>query len=264
MEVDPAIVIVKPACARHGGKGHTSAGRAWRHQACVMRPFGAAHARRESSTLASYSWRDTQSRTPDPRLPDMTQPARKSASSHKPDYDAPGLPGEAAADNAHIPPAYWRAFSLVGFTMNRFIVDHVVRSARMFDNDIETMILFGMLSHLNVAHLVPPGSRPSQTLNAQGRVPDPQPQLRPVRIRDLTLISGRPRETIRRKVEALMAQGRVLRVDGGYVLNVASVDPQMHALTLGGVKRFLEAARLMQDALSDAEQALAQQPPVTR
>jgi hypothetical protein len=122
------------------------------------------------------------------------------------------------------------------------------------------MMLLGMVSHLNVAHLMPPGSRPSQALDAQGRVPDPQPRLRPVRVRDLTLVSGRPRETVRRKLEALLAQGRVLRVDGGYVLNVASVDPQMHALTLDGVKRFLAAARLMQDTLDDAEQALAQGP----
>jgi hypothetical protein len=187
----------------------------------------------------------------------MSKPARKTEHPPATDYAAPGLPGEPPGDDVRIPPAYWRAFSLVAFTMNRFIVDHVLRSARLFDNDIETMILFGMLSHLNVAHLMPPGSRPSQALDAQGRVPDSQPQLRPVRIRDLTLISGRPRETIRRKLEALQAQGRVLRVDGGYVLNVASVDPQMHAMTLDGVKRFLEAARLMQVALHDAEQALA-------
>lgn len=190
----------------------------------------------------------------------MIKPAKIADCTTRPDFDAPGLPGEPPADSAHIPAAYWRAFSLVAFTMNRFIVDHVVRSARLFDNDIEAMILFGMLSHLNVAHLIPPGSRPSRTLDAQGRVPDPQPQLRPMRIRDLTLISGRPRETIRRKVEALLAQSRVLRVDGGYVLNVASVDAQMHALTLDGVKRFLEAARLMQEALQDTEQALAPPP----
>lgn len=190
----------------------------------------------------------------------MTKPARKTEHPPAPDYTAPGLPGEPPADSAHIPPTYWRAFSLVAFTMNRFIVDHIVRSARQFDNDIEMMILFGMLSHLNVAHLMPPGSRPSQALDARGHVPDSQPQLRPVRVRDLTLISGRPRETVRRKLEALLAQGRVLRADGGYVLNVASVDPQMHALTLDGVKRFLEAARLMQDALQDAGQALPPQP----
>ena len=190
----------------------------------------------------------------------MTKTSPKRPPAAAPDYNAPGLPGELPADSAQIAPAYVRAFGLVAFTMNRFIVDHVVRSARQFDNDIEMMMLFGMMSHLNVAHLMPPGSRPSQALDAQGYVPDSQPQLRPVRVRDLTLISGRPRETVRRKLEALLAQGRVLRVDGGYVLNVASVDPQMHVLTLDGVKRFLDAARLMQDTLRYAEQVLAQEP----
>jgi hypothetical protein len=173
------------------------------------------------------------------------------------DFEAPGLPGEARIDSASIPPAYWRAFSLVAFTMNRFIVDHVVRSARLFDNDTEAMILFGMLSHLNAAHLMPPGASPSQLLNAQGRVPDPQPRLRPVRIRDLTLITGRPRETIRRKLERLEAEGRVLRVVGGYVLNVESVDPTMRALSVDGVRRFMQAARVIDSALKDADRALA-------
>jgi hypothetical protein len=190
----------------------------------------------------------------------MPRTSPKSRRAESPDFNAPGLPGEAPVDVASVPPAYGRAFGLVAFTMNRFIVDQVVRAARQFDNDTEAMILFGMLSHLNVAHLMPPGSRPSQALDAQGRVPDSQPQLRPVRVRDLTLISGRPRETVRRKLEALLAQGRVLRVDGGYVLNVDSVDPQMQSLTLDAARRFLAAARLMQDALTDAERALAPAP----
>jgi hypothetical protein len=149
---------------------------------------------------------------------------------------------------------------VLAFAMNRFIVDHVLRSARQFDNDVETMTLFGLLAHLNVAHLMPPGSRPSQVLSEQGRVPDAQPQLLPVRVRDLTLISGRPRETVRRKLGALLAQGRVLRVDDGYVCNVASIDPQMQVLALDGVTRFLATAQLIQDALSDAERVLASAP----
>ena len=193
----------------------------------------------------------------------MHKPAKSATSKHRLDLDAPGLPGEAPADSSHIPAAYLRAFSLVAFTMNRFIIDQVVRAARQFDNDIEAMILFGMLSHLNVAHLMPPGSKPSQMLNEQGRVPDAQPKLRPVRVRDLTLISGRPRETIRRKLETLLTQGRVLRGDGGYVLSAASMDPQMQMLSLDGIKRFLEAARLMQDALREAEQSVPQQPDST-
>lgn len=186
-------------------------------------------------------------------------PDRTNAGAPKsgPDLEAPGLPGEARLDHADIPAEYWRAFSIVAFTMNRFIVDHVVRAARMFDNDTEAMILFGTLSHLNVAHLLLPGARPSGLLDRDGRVPDAQPRLRPVRIRDLAQITGRPRETIRRKIERLMAQGRVVRVAGGYVLAVESVDEPMRALSLGGVRRFMEAARVIAAALTDAERASA-------
>jgi len=173
------------------------------------------------------------------------------------DLAAPGLPGEARVDGAGTPAAYWRAFSLVTFTMNRFIVDHVLRAARHFDNDTETMILFGTIAHLNSAHLVAPGSRPSSVLGADGRVPDAQPQLRPVRLRDLVQITGRPRETIRRKLERLETQGRLLRGLDGYVISVSSIDPQMQALSVDGVRRFIEASRLITAALQDAEQALA-------
>jgi hypothetical protein len=93
-------------------------------------------------------------------------------------------------------------------------------------------------------------------LGANGRVPDAQPQLRPVRLRDLVQITGRPRETIRRKLERLEAQGRLLRQADGYVIDVASVDPNMHALSVDGVRRFMEASRVIGATLRDAEQAL--------
>ena len=99
--------------------------------------------------------------------------------------------------------------------MNRFIIDHLIWAARAFDNDTETLVLFRMLSHLNVAHIITPGSRPSTALNGQGSVPDSQPKLRPVRIRDLAQITGRPCETIRRKLERLETDGRILRVADG-------------------------------------------------
>jgi hypothetical protein len=172
------------------------------------------------------------------------------------DLAAPGLPGEARVDGEGTPPSYSRAFSLVAFTMNRFVVDQVIRAARHFDNDIEAMILFGTVAHLNVAHLMPPGSSPTSVLGANGRVPDAQPQLRPVRLRDLVQITGRPRETIRRKLERLEAQGRLLRQADGYVIDVASVDPDMHALSVDGVRRFMDASRVIASALRDAEQVL--------
>jgi hypothetical protein len=132
----------------------------------------------------------------------------------------------------------------------------MLRAARLFDNDTEALVLFGVLSHLNVAHLLPPGSRPSTTLDARGTVPDSQPSLKPVRLRDLAQITGRPRETIRRKLERLEADGRVLRLADGYVLNVASVGPDMRALTMDGARRLMETSVNVGAALRDAARVL--------
>ena len=175
------------------------------------------------------------------------------------DVPEPGLPGESRLEREAIPPAYWRAFSLVTFTMNRFIIDQVIRAARHFDNDTEAMILFGTIAHLNVAHLMPPGASPTGVLGTDGRVVDAQSQLRPVRIRDLAQITGRPRETIRRKVEHLEAQERLLRLVGGFVINLASVDSKMQALSVDAVRRFMGASRVIDAALLDAEQVLARE-----
>jgi hypothetical protein len=172
------------------------------------------------------------------------------------DLHAPGIPGDPRLEVDRIPPEYWRAFTLLAFAMNRFIVDHVIRSARPFDNDTEAMILFGMLSHLNVAHMVPPGADVQATLEQSGRLLDPGPRLRPVRLRDLVQITGRSRETVRRKLERMEAAGRVRRVADGWVFDVSSVDPEMQALTMDGVRRFMKTADALRSHLDDAARAL--------
>ncbi len=60
----------------------------------------------------------------------------------RPDLGQPGLPGEEPLDRAQIPGACWRAFSVAAFAMSRFIVDQMLRAARLFDNDVEAMIPF--------------------------------------------------------------------------------------------------------------------------
>jgi hypothetical protein len=133
------------------------------------------------------------------------------------DPRAPGLPGERPAHPEDTPLEYLRAFSLIAFTMKRFVVDQVLRASRMFDNDIEAMVLFGTLSHLNVLPMRPPGTRPSTSLGPDGRAPNAQALLRPVRLRDLVQITGRPRETVRRKLQGLEAQRRAVRVVRGWI-----------------------------------------------
>lgn len=143
------------------------------------------------------------------------------------------------------------AYSILAFTMNRAVIDHMLRSARSFGGDYERLILWGTVAHLNVAHLMPPGSLPSSLLDERGNLPDARADLRPVLLRDLAQITGIPRETARRKLATLEADGWLLRTRAGWVLDVGRIDPALRPFTLESIRRFLRSARVMQAALDD-------------
>jgi hypothetical protein len=150
--------------------------------------------------------------------------------------------------------AMLRAFGLLAFTMNRFIVDQMVRSARHLGGDHERLVIWGVLAHLNVAHLMPPGSLPRTVLDDNGTVPDAQQRMRPMLLRDLAQITGIPRETARRKLESLREDGWVLRTVDGWVIDAVR-SRELRGYTLEGVERFLQTARAMEAVIADAAQA---------
>lgn len=146
-----------------------------------------------------------------------------------------------------------RAYAVVAYTMNRHLVDHMLRMGRRFGGDYAALLVWGVLSHLNVAHLIPPGSLPSSVLDDWGRLPaEAHARLRPVRLRDLAQITGIPRETVRRKLDALQAQGWIRRADRGWVLDLESVDPALRDFQIDVARRFLATADAVHAALRDA------------
>jgi len=152
--------------------------------------------------------------------------------------------------------AFDGAFSLVAFIMNRHMIDHMLRAARLLDDgDFESLILWGILAHQNVAHLMPPGSIPAAVLTETGNVPDVEVRLRPLLLRDLSAISGIPRETARRKLERLAAQGFVERAGRAWVVSTQRLEPDLREHTRESVKRMLAAADEVRAALAAAEQA---------
>jgi hypothetical protein len=150
-----------------------------------------------------------------------------------------------------------RAFSIVAFAMNRHLVDHMLRTARRFGIDFETLVVWAVLAHQNCAHLMPPGSLPSQLLDDSGRLPDRSPAtLRPLRLRDLTQITQIPRETVRRKLNILRELGWIVETDDGWLVNRDKHDPELREFTFETARRFLAAANDVTRALRDAEQRL--------
>jgi hypothetical protein len=142
------------------------------------------------------------------------------------------------------------AYAILAFTMNRCVVDQMLRSARQFGGDYERLILWGVLAHLNVAALMPPGSLPSSVLDAHGLVPGAGERMQPVRTGDLAQITGIPRETVRRKLGALERDGRVRRCDAGWLLDVERPAPEVRAFTMQSIRAFLQAARTMEAAIA--------------
>ncbi|MEI7446207.1 MAG: helix-turn-helix domain-containing protein [Burkholderiales bacterium] len=144
------------------------------------------------------------------------------------------------------------AYAILAFTMNRAVIDHMLRSARRFGGDYERLILWGTVAHLNIAHLMPPGSLPSSLLDECGNVPDAVADLRPVLLRDLAQITGIARETARRKLASLEADGWLRRTRAGWVMDVERTDTALRPFTLESIRRFLRSMQVMQAALDDA------------
>lgn len=150
--------------------------------------------------------------------------------------------------------AFDAAFSLVAFIMNRHLIDHMLRAGRLLTgNDFEALVIWGVLAHQNVAHLMPPGTLPSAILNEAGRLPEKARTLRPLRLRDIAAITGIPRETARRKLDWLSQQRYVERTADGWVVSTARAEPDLREFTRESIFRLLAVAEEIRVALADAD-----------
>lgn len=135
-----------------------------------------------------------------------------------------------------------KVFSLVAFAVNRHIVDHLLRFARQFGPDYQMLVIWAVLAHQCVLHLVPLGVRADAILNDRGRLADPDPDLHPVRQRDLSQITGIPKETVRRKLLKLEQNGWIARKGNGWVMVATSIDPELREFSRESARRLLVVA----------------------
>lgn len=151
--------------------------------------------------------------------------------------------------------AFDGAFSVVAFVLNRYIIDHMLRTGRrLTGDDFEALVIWGVLAHQNVAHLMPPGSLPTAILTEKGRLVGGIDGLRPIRLRDIAQITGIPRETVRRKLGRLEANRYVQRTPDGWVVSAERVEPELREFTRESVYRMLAVADEIMLALKDADQ----------
>lgn len=140
-----------------------------------------------------------------------------------------------------------RAWALVAFAVNRHLIEHMRRIAKELNMDFESAHIYGTLAHMNVAPLLPPGIRPSEVLEENGRGTI---QGIPVRLTDLAQVTGLPRETVRRKLEALQEKGKVMRTaDGLWCYDKTGVNEDTIEFTKKTIVRFLRTADEMRATL---------------
>ncbi|MBP9904551.1 MAG: hypothetical protein KBF66_03270 [Rhodoferax sp.] len=150
--------------------------------------------------------------------------------------------------------AYNRAFGIVAFATNRYLIDHMLRVGRMLtDNDFEAMVIWGVLAHQGIAHLMPPGLLPSSILSENGRVSNDVELARPLLLRDIAEITGIPRETARRKLAQLAEKKLVHKTALGWVIVGDRLEPELRDFTRESVTRLLAVADEILTALRDAD-----------
>jgi len=148
-----------------------------------------------------------------------------------------------------------RAFGLIAFTANRHMVDHMRRLSIAFGGDsgldLDTTMIWGLVAHMNVARLLHPGAHPAEVMSASGTL---QGELNSVRLSDVALVSGLPRETVRRKLETLRKAGRLAKTeDGGWIVQRSGIDEATYQFTLDTVKRLLTTAKQIETILAQCE-----------
>jgi len=156
-------------------------------------------------------------------------------------------------DEAAFSRAFDSTFSYVAFVLNRHLVNHMLRSSRELGVDYESLIIWGLLAHQNVAHLVPAGGALVPRLSPRGRLSETAAELRPMLLRDLAQITGIPRETVRRKLIELSERGYTRRLPGkGWIIAHQSIEPGLREFTRESVRQMLQCARQIQGALDGA------------
>lgn len=153
--------------------------------------------------------------------------------------------------------AFDRSFSMVAYISNRFLIDHMLRVGRLLtENDYESMVIWGVLAHQNIAHLMPPGTVPTAILSERGRLANID-AIKPLRLRDVAAITGIPRETVRRKLEKLAEKSYVQRLEEGWIVIGTRVEPDLRDFTRDTVMRLAAVCDEMLTALHHADRAQA-------
>jgi hypothetical protein len=144
----------------------------------------------------------------------------------------------------------------MAYTLSEFMVPYLLRLYRAFDGDMAEMIVLGEIAQRNASRLF--GAGPANGgVKVEAVLRDPaqrQARLVPCNALSVAETTGIPRETVRRKVQKLIARGWVSRESNGYLYTTTAVANHFEAFNFETFEGVLAAAdRLRRLADADSE-----------
>lgn len=132
----------------------------------------------------------------------------------------------------------------IALLTNVFHVRHLVRLYAAFDGDLLEALVLGEVAHHNFSAMVAKANDPHafSALTRSHRESGVPPQL-PTNAYSISVATGIPRETVRRKVEALVKKGFLHRDERGSLFTTPNPREHFAAFAAESVAQILETCR---------------------
>lgn len=162
--------------------------------------------------------------------------------------------------------AYQARAAEVSLLMGTFFLRYLASIYREFQGDLAMVIVLGEVGHHNVSHCYTGGGGSCRTRDDLLQKPELWEDLHPCNAFSLSSATGIPRETVRRKINALVAKGWLRRNSRGEVFMTPVMVRHFHCdFDPRLLREFLEVARRAEELLrgfgKSAEPGSPAQPP---
>jgi hypothetical protein len=144
--------------------------------------------------------------------------------------------------------AYREHGTEIAIRMGRFFVQHLIDLYRAFDGDLVSVIILGEIGHHNTTRSHAPARTPGRS-RASAKAATPGAPLLPCNAFSLSQATGIPRETVRRKIAALVRRGWVRQNARGEVFvtpaAAAHFTPDFNRVTLNRLLTLADELRAL-------------------
>jgi hypothetical protein len=156
--------------------------------------------------------------------------------------------GRAAPERIEARPGYETNRARISLALSLFTVPLLGRIYRAFDGDMVAAIVLGEIAHRNVEAWLAEQHNPEDALHDAARR---TAVMQPCNALSIAEACGLPRETVRRKVVALIGRGYIFRSQEGYLFLTPTVGDGFQDMTAQLVEALLATARRLEALLAD-------------